>query len=70
MRLFRRTARPSKTVPVDPEFGVQVTLRRGDKIVRRDASGAIQVTQVTEECVELADLGRMGSPPTKVPRRG
>ncbi|HXD96341.1 MAG TPA: hypothetical protein VN646_07350 [Candidatus Acidoferrum sp.] len=70
MRLFRRTARPSKTVPVDPEFGVQVTLRRGDKIVRRDARGAIRVTRVTEECVELADLGQMAAPPPRPRRRG
>jgi hypothetical protein len=70
MKLFKRTARPAADVPVDPEFGVQVTLRKGDKIVRRDAHGAIQVTQVTEECVELTDLGRMAPPPPPPPRRG
>jgi hypothetical protein len=70
MKLFRRTARPSATVPVDPEFGVQVTLRKGDKIVRRDARGAIRVMRVTEECVEMADLGQMGgAPPAKQRRR-
>ena len=70
MKLFRRTVRPSRTVPVDPEFGVQVTLRKGDKIVRRDARGAIRVTLVTEERVEMADLGQMAAPPPKPPRRG
>ena len=59
MRLLRRTARPSATDRVAPEFGVQVTLRKGDKIVRRDSRGAIHVTRVTEDRVELTDLGRV-----------
>ncbi len=70
MRLFRRTARPSATIRVAPEFGVQVTLRKGDKVVRRDARGAIHITRVTEECVELTDLGRMDALPARPPRRG
>jgi hypothetical protein len=70
MRLFRRTARASSTDRVVPEFGVQVMLRKGDKIVRRDAHGAIRITQVTEDRVELTDLGRIGAPPTKPRRRG
>jgi hypothetical protein len=49
-------------IPVDPEFGVQVRLRKGDKIVRRDARGVIHVRRVTEPCVELADLGRLSTP--------
>ena len=68
MRLFRRSARPSRTVPVDPEFGVQVTLRKGDKIVRRDARGVIHIRRVTEECVELAQIGSPAVP--RSPRRG
>jgi hypothetical protein len=70
MRVFRRRARPSTTERVAPEFGVQVTLRKGDKIVRRDARGAIHITRVTEDRVELADLGRMRAPGTRSPRRG
>lgn len=70
MRLFRRSARPTATDRVMPEFGVQVTLRKGDKIVRRDTRGAIHVTQVTEDRVELADLGCMRCPVARQPRRG
>jgi hypothetical protein len=70
MRLFRRSVRPSGTVPVDPEFGVQVTLRKGDKIVRRDARGAIRVTLVTEECVEMGSLGQMNTPSPRSSKRG
>ena len=68
MKLFRRTVSAPATDRVAPEFGVQVTLRKGDKIVRRDARGAIQVTRVTEDRVELADLGRIRPP--RSPRRG
>jgi hypothetical protein len=69
MRLFRRNARPSPTDRIVPEFGVQVTLRKGDKIVRRDTRGVIHVTRVTEDCIELADLGPR-TPATRAPRRG
>lgn len=69
MRLFRRTARPLATDPVAPDFGVQVVLRKGDKIVRRDARGAISITQVTEDRVELADIGAIGPPPVPPRRR-
>lgn len=70
MRMFRRRPRPTTSDRVTPEFGVQVTLRKGDKIVRRDARGAIHVTRVTEDRVELADLGRMRPPAGRQPRRG
>jgi hypothetical protein len=56
MRLFRRRPRPPVAAPVAPEFGVRLTLRRGDRVVRRDARGAIHVTRVTEERVEITDL--------------
>ena len=56
MRLFRRTTRKAAAIQVAPEFGVRVTLRRGDKIVRRDARGAIQVVQVTEERVDMSHV--------------
>jgi hypothetical protein len=65
--LFKRAARQHSPIRVDPDFGVQVRLRKGDKIVRRDARGTIHVRRVTEECVELADIG--GPPPVSKPRR-
>ena len=69
MRLFRRTPRPAPPVRVAPEFGVQVTLRKGDKVVRRDARGAIHITRVTEERVELTDLDRPSGATTRASRR-
>jgi len=30
-----------------PEFGLRFTLRKGDKIVRRDAGGRIEILRVT-----------------------
>ncbi len=33
-------------VPITPEFGVRVTLRAGDKLVRRDASGEVVVRTI------------------------
>ena len=56
MRLFRRTSRRAAPVEVAPEFGVRLTLRKGDKIVRRDARGAIHVTRVTEERVDVREV--------------
>jgi hypothetical protein len=69
MRFFRRAARQPSPPQVAPEFGVQVTLRRGDKIVRRDARGAIRVTRITEERVQLTDLATP-SPESRPSRRG
>jgi hypothetical protein len=34
-------------VPITPEFGVRVLLREGDKLVRRNASGEVEVTTIT-----------------------
>ena len=66
--LFKRAARRPEPVRVAPEFGVQVTLRKGDKIVRRDTRGVIHIRRVTEQCVELAQIG---SPPvSRGTRRG
>lgn len=56
MRFFRRTSRRAATPEVPPEFGVRITLRKGDKIVRRDARGAIHVEQVTEEGVDISNV--------------
>ena len=56
MRLFRRTSRRAAATEVAPEFGVRLTLRKGDKVVRRDARGAIHVVQVTEDRVDVSDV--------------
>jgi hypothetical protein len=56
MRLFRRTSRRAAAIEVAPEFGVRLTLRKGDKVVRRDARGAIHVVEVTEDRVDVSDV--------------
>jgi hypothetical protein len=56
MRLFRRTSRRAATREIAPEFGVRLTLRKGDKVVRRDARGAIHVVEVTEDRVDVSDV--------------
>ena len=56
MRLFRRTSRKTAAIQLTPEFGVRVTLRKGDKIVQRDARGAIHVVQITEERVDMSHV--------------
>ena len=33
-------------VPITPEFGVRLTLRAGDKLVHRDASGEVVVKTI------------------------
>jgi hypothetical protein len=67
MRLFRRrTSRRVVTAEVAPEFGVRVTLRKGDKIVRRDARGGIEVVQVTQEQL---DMSHVHTRPTRAAKR-
>jgi hypothetical protein len=56
MWLFRRRARRRPAIAALPEFGIRVTLRRGDRIVRRDARGAIEVVRITDERVDLRDV--------------
>jgi hypothetical protein len=56
MRLFRKTSRRAATPEVAPEFGVRVTLCRGDKIVRRDARGKIHIVEITEDRVDLRQV--------------
>jgi hypothetical protein len=46
LRLFRRQL-PNPKPP--PEFGVRLTLKKGDKIVSRDARGEIRMTRVGED---------------------
>ena len=33
-------------VPITPEFGVRILLREGDKIVRRNSDGEVEVTTI------------------------
>ena len=46
LRLFRRQLPSPKP---QPEFGVRLTLKKGDKIVSRDARGEIRMTRVGED---------------------
>jgi hypothetical protein len=62
MRLFRRSSRRTAPALVAPEFGIRLTLRKGDRIVRRDARGAIRVTHVTADRMEITDVCRAGPP--------
>jgi hypothetical protein len=50
--LLGRLRKHKMAAQVLPEFGVRVTLRKGDKLVGRDTSGAIHVTRVAEDHVE------------------
>jgi hypothetical protein len=60
VRLVRRRPEPPpRPSLLTPEFGIRVTLRKGDRIVRRDASGVIYITTVTTEEVDsTAVLGQ------------
>jgi hypothetical protein len=55
LRLFRKSRFPA-VLPLLPEFGVRVTLRRGDKIVRRDPNGVIVVTSVTSDRTDATEM--------------
>ena len=54
VRLMRRKAEPPRPSLLTPEFGVRVTLRKGDRVVRRNAAGIIYITTVTQEDVDSA----------------
>jgi hypothetical protein len=45
--VFRLRRRGVARVPITPEFGVRVTLREGDKLVHRNASGEVEVKTIT-----------------------
>ena len=62
MKLFRRSSRRPPPALVTPEFGIRLTLHKGDRIVRRDARGAIRVTRVTTDRMEITDVCRAGPP--------
>jgi hypothetical protein len=70
MRLFKRPPRRAPAIPVEPEFGVRLTLRKGDRVVRRDARGAIHITRVIEDRVEMTDVCRAGPPAPRERGRG
>jgi hypothetical protein len=52
--IFGARRRRVTRVPITPEFGVKVLLRVGDKIVRRNAKGEIEVMTVTRGGERLA----------------
>jgi hypothetical protein len=58
VRFVRRRPEPPRPSWLTPEFGVRLTLRKGDRIVRRDADGAIYITTVTKEADSTAMLGQ------------
>ena len=45
--VFGTRRRGVDRVPITPEFGVRVTLREGDKLVRRNAHGDVEVKVIT-----------------------
>lgn len=52
--MFGARRRRVRAVPIIPEFGVRVALRVGDKIVRRNAKGEVEVMTIArggERCV-------------------
>lgn len=59
MRLFRRKPRPTVPLPQLPEFGVRFLLKKGDKIVRRDAHGEVSITRVSQERVDEQEVLRV-----------
>jgi hypothetical protein len=63
MRWFNHPVHPVPASGNAPEFGVRLTLKCGDRIVHRDARGAIEITRVTEDRVEVTDVCRMTQPP-------
>jgi hypothetical protein len=58
-RLFRRRQHGGAELPLGPEFTVRVTLRRGDKIVRRTAGGGIEIMEITAERGERIEIARV-----------
>jgi hypothetical protein len=44
--IFGQRRRRGTRVPILPEFGVRLLLREGDKVVRRNPSGEIEVTTI------------------------
>ena len=44
--IARVRRRGTARVPITPEFGVRTMLREGDKVVRRNVKGEIEVTTI------------------------
>lgn len=44
--IFGARRRRVRHVPITPEFGVRVVLRAGDKIVRRNPKGEVEVMTI------------------------
>lgn len=58
-RLFRRRRSAGTELPLGPEYTVRVTLRRGDKIVRRTEGGTIEIMEITAERGERIEIARV-----------
>ena len=58
-RLFRRRRSGGAELPLGPEFTVRVTLRRGDRIVRRTGGGSIEIMEITAEHGERIEVARV-----------
>jgi hypothetical protein len=61
-KLLGRLRKSTPAPPVRPEFGVRVTLRKGDKLVGRDARGGIHITRVGEDHVDPINIPIGGTP--------
>jgi hypothetical protein len=59
LRIWRRR-RVIAPVPVLEDFGITVTLRRGDKVVQRDAYGNVQVVRIAADETRLDAPGLAG----------
>ena len=44
--IFRRRSRRGTRVAITPEFGARIFLREGDKVVRRNPQGEVEVTTI------------------------
>lgn len=59
MRLFRRKAQVTTPLPPSPEFGVRLLLKKGDKVVGRDARGEVCITCVSQERMDRQEVLRL-----------
>jgi hypothetical protein len=59
LRIWRRR-RVIAPVPVLEDFGITVTLRRGDKVVQRDVYGNVQVVRIAADETRLDAPGLAG----------
>jgi hypothetical protein len=52
-KLLLRLRRPALPAVIEPGFDVRVTLRRGDKVVRRNDRGEVEIVRVTTDVAQL-----------------